>query len=74
MKVFTVYTVSVKTKAHFSRRNAKKANNKLTISQRNSEEKEKSRGEISRRFAAKKVIMTMVLKMYSPRFAGKLKP
>ena len=32
------------------------------------------RGEISRRFAAKMVIMTWVLKMYSPRFAAKLKP
>ena len=32
------------------------------------------RGEISRRFAAKTVIMTWVLKMYSPRFAAKLKP
>ena len=32
------------------------------------------RGEISRRFAAKMVIMTWVLKMYSPRFAAKIKP
>ena len=32
------------------------------------------RGEISRRFAAKMVILTWVLKMYSPRFAAKLKP
>ena len=32
------------------------------------------RGEISRHFAAKMVIMTWVLKMYSPRFAAKLKP
>ena len=32
------------------------------------------RGEISRRFAAKMVIMTWVLKMYLSRFAAKLKP
>ena len=39
-----------------------------------SEKKEKFRGEISLRFAAKMVIMTWVLKMYSPHFAAKLKP
>ena len=73
LKKKRIYTVSAKKKAHFSRRNANKANGKLAISRRNSEKKEKFRGEISRRFAAKMVIMTWVLKMYSPRFAAKQK-
>ena len=72
MKVFTIYSQRKDKSALFLAKR-EKANNKLTISQRNSEEKEKFRDEISRRFAAKMVIMTWVLKMYSARFAGKLK-
>ena len=46
-------TVSVKKKALIPRCCAKKANGKLSFSQRNSEKKKKFLGEISRRFAAK---------------------